>query len=111
MVAKLFAVAVAVAGAMSQMIEERDPQSVNVGGQTITVTGAPPGSEIIIIATNAGGGASWSNINQPTGSTGTIHQVRTSAVVSLCCNANLFQRLPSVVTLDWSTARTQSTLL
>ena len=68
--------ALAVAGAMSNLIEERDPQSVQVGGQTITVTGAPPGSEIIIIATNSGGGASWNNINQPSTMTGTIHQVR-----------------------------------
>ena len=69
MVGRLTSLLLAATGVVAQMV------SSSGGTDTVTV---PAGSTIIIIATNAGGGASWQNVNPPmAGTTGTpqTHQV------------------------------------
>ena len=82
MVGRLTALLLAATGAVAQMV------SSSGGTETINVSGQ---ATIIIIATNAGGGASWQNVNPPMASTSAApqtHQVTVGGGTDLVYTPN-----------------------
>lgn len=73
MIGRILGLALVAIGATAASLVERDA-TVTQSGNTITLSGVSSG-EIIIIQTNSGGGAGWTNVNPPAAMAGKTHSV------------------------------------